>query len=60
MILNDWILKIKSRKYNHKWRAYNGIYTNYICLKCELKSEFAWESANCISDEEAIIKKLVE
>lgn len=59
MNIKDFIEKYQSLKFRHKWKVINGDY-NYICEKCNMKSFLAWNASTCISDEEAIIKKLLE
>jgi hypothetical protein len=60
MTLEEFFIKSKSGKFNHKWIAINSGYHNYICNKCNLKSILAYSGSSCISNEEAIIKKLLE
>ena len=59
MTFEDFIKKYQSLKFRHKWKAVNGDF-NYICDKCDMKSFLARNVSSCISDEEAIIKKLLE
>jgi len=60
MTLEDF-LKIQIQgKHKHKWRAYNGNYFNYKCLKCDEYAQLAYASSTCISDDEAVIKRLLE
>ena len=59
MTVEEFLIKLS--KNNHKWVAYNGHDNeNYICIKCDEKSILAYDGCACISDEEAIIKKLLE
>ncbi len=61
MTLNEFLKRSKDKAYKHDWKAYNGSYiADYKCAKCNEISSFAWNAATCISDDEVIIKKLLE
>lgn len=59
MTIDEFLILCKSTKHNHIWLPINGDY-NYICKKCEIKSYIGYGGPSCISDEEAIIKNLLE
>ena len=59
MNLREYINKYGSDKYNHDYTPVSIDQFNYKCKKCGILSILAWKSG-CISDEEVIIKNIIE
>lgn len=65
MTLKEFIKRVNSGKYNHVWKLKHqedwDWEDTYYCDKCGIRSLSGDTlSSGCISDEESIVKKLLE
>lgn len=66
MKLFEFMKRMSDKQYQHKWRIYipstryTVINDLYICEKCDVLSDVQWQGQCLLSDNEYIVKQIIE